>query len=444
MCSIIFTSKNIENLDEVNRVTKFRGPDLTTTKTIDGYTYVHNLLSITGAMTPQPFEKDGVVAIYNGEIYNHSKFGEFKSDGECIIEAYKQYGEKFAKELDGEFAIVLVDYNKNIFLISSDTFKTKPIYYSISGTDVGVASYSEPLKLLGFNDVRKFTPNTTFVFDLSTKNAIDRFQNVEFDVTHQHKQNLDDWTTAYEEAIRKRTEGIREKVFIGLSSGYDSGAICCEFMKQNVDFKTYTLRGTENETILQQRIKLLQERNIKHTILSKSDPELMDTIAYIKRNTEDFKYTICSSSSPYNEFDLSLTDDGGSRHLSYICKKASDDGYKILMSGMGPDEIYSDYGFGGYKVYGHSNFGGLFPNNLESIFPWNSFYGSTMESYIAKEEFVGGSYGIEIRYPFLDKKVVQEFLWLDVSIKNRSYKHPLDYYLQINNYPYNRGEKLGF
>jgi len=33
-----------------------------------------------------------------------------------------------------------------------------------------------------------------------------------------------------------------------------------------------------------------------------------------------------------------------------------------------------------------------------------------MESYLAKEEYVGGAYGIESRYPFLDKKVVQEFL----------------------------------
>ena len=95
-------------------------------------------------------------------------------------------------------------------------------------------------------------------------------------------------------------------------------------------------------------------------------------------------------------------------------------------------------------MYLHSNFGGLFPDDLSTIFPWNSFYGSSMESYIAKEEYVGGSYGIEVRYPFLDKKVVQEFLWLDVKLKNSVYKSPLDYYLVNNNYPYNKGQKLGF
>jgi hypothetical protein len=67
-----------------------------------------------------------------------------------------------------------------------------------------------------------------------------------------------------------------------------------------------------------------------------------------------------------------------------------------------------------------------------------------MVSYLAKEEYVAGSYGIETRYPYLDKHVVQEFLWLKSELKNKSYKHPLDSYLQQNNYPYERDQKRGF
>ena len=68
------------------------------------------------------------------ELYNSNLFGDYKSDGECIIDAYLKHGIEFTKELDGEFAIVLVDYDKNICLISSDTFKTKPIFYCASTT----------------------------------------------------------------------------------------------------------------------------------------------------------------------------------------------------------------------------------------------------------------------------------------------------------------------
>lgn len=446
MCSIIFSSKEINNLESVNRVTKFRGPDLTTHKILGGFNYVHNLLSITGDITPQPFTNDDIVCIYNGEIYNYKEFGEFKSDGECIITAYKKYGIEFTKHLDGEFAIVLVDYVNNIILISSDTFKTKPLFYSVDENKlhISAASYSEPLYKIGFQEVKKFPPNKTMVFDIKTKSKLEEFDIVTFDVSNQHKTSMEDWHRAFEESIKKRTQNLREKLFIGLSSGYDSGAICCELIKQKVNFETFTLRGTENEDVILQRILFLVQNRIAYNILNKSDSELLDTISYIKNNTEDFKYTICSSSSPYNEFYLSLTDDGGSRHLSYICKKARENGDKIMLSGVGPDEIYSDYGYGGRKIYGHSNFGGLFPQDLRTIFPWNSFFNSTMESYIAKEEFVGGSFGIEVRYPFLDKKLVQEFLWLDVNLKNKEYKYPLDYYLESNGFPYKKGEKLGF
>jgi asparagine synthetase B (glutamine-hydrolysing) len=111
---------------------------------------------------------------------------------------------------------------------------------------------------------------------------------------------------------------------------------------------------------------------------------------------------------------------------------------------MGGDEIFSDYGFGGKSKYQHSNFGGLFPKDLSALFPWPSFFGSTMESYLAKEEYVGGAYGLESRYPFLDKEVVQEFLWLDVSLKNNNYKNVLHYYLTENEFPFACGQKIGF
>jgi asparagine synthetase B (glutamine-hydrolysing) len=127
-----------------------------------------------------------------------------------------------------------------------------------------------------------------------------------------------------------------------------------------------------------------------------------------------------------------------------LCSYAIKDRKKILLSGQGADEIFSDYGFGGIKKYKHSNFGGLFPNDLSKIFPWPSFFNSSMESYLAKEEYVAGSYGIEARYPFLDKNVVQEFLWLSPTLKNSKYKSVLDIYLKQNNFPYSESEKIGF
>ena len=61
-----------------------------------------------------------------------------------------------------------------------------------------------------------------------------------------------------------------------------------------------------------------------------------------------------------------------------------------------------------------------------------------------KEEHVAGAYGIEGRYPFLDKYVVQEFLWITSELKNKNYKSPLCNYLTINNFPFEKNQKTGF
>jgi asparagine synthetase B (glutamine-hydrolysing) len=180
------------------------------------------------------------------------------------------------------------------------------------------------------------------------------------------------------------------------------------------------------------------------TRLTKNPDEISIAHNYIELNTEPFKYVTYSNSSDYNEYWLSLIDDNGANHLSHVCSKAIKEGKKIFLSGQGADEIFSDYGFGGVKKYNHSNFGGLYPGNLSTIFPWPSFFNSSMESYLAKEEYVAGSYGIEARYPFLDKKVVQEFLWLNSDLKNLHYKSVLYNYLTENNYPFTQDEKIGF
>ena len=129
--------------------------------------------------------------------------------------------------------------------------------------------------------------------------------------------------------------------------------------------------------------------------------------------------------------------------LAAICNRANSDKKRIYMSGQGSDEIISDYGFNGSKFYDHSEFGGNFPEDLNGFWPWRSFYDGTQIKYLNKEEYTAGHFGIEARYPFLDKDLVQEFLWLDSSLKNSKYKSALSEYLEANDFPF-KNEKIGF
>tara|TARA_R110000782_G_scaffold101678_1_gene188459 strand:- start:3058 stop:4431 length:1374 start_codon:yes stop_codon:yes gene_type:complete len=447
MCSFIFTNFKIENIERVNWFNQKRGPDITTNYKVERNYFIHNLLSITGEVGPQPLynQKEDIFCIYNGEIYNYKKLDSTaETDGQSIITQYEECGEEVFKKLDGEFAIVLVDYKKRLLYLCTDTFATKPIWMSRDENRYCVTSYESVLKNLNFKNRVKLSENRVIKFNLDTMELQSVTKLKEFDTSSQYKDSFKDWITSFEQSIEKRTQSVRENIFIGLSGGYDSGAIACELMKKRIPFKAYSIKAEENEQIILKRHELLRRtyEDYSGELIHLSVGQYLEAQKKLKLNAEEFLYQIVRNGNiTPNEF---MTDDKGSVGLSFICEKASIEKRKIYLSGQGADEIFSDYGFANKKIYSHSTIGGYFPNNIQDIFPWNNFYKSTQYSYLGKEENVPGAWGIEGRYPFLDFKVVQEFLWLSPRLKNSKYKAPLQEYLSLNNFPFTEGEKVGF
>lgn len=381
---------------------KKRGQDYTNKISKNGFTFVHNLLSITGDFSPQPYEDDGIICLYNGEIYNHNFV---KSDGENLIPLYKKYGVEFPKYLDGEWAISLYDFNKKVAIFSTDLFATKPIWRN----GLECASYKSGV------GGRKIPANTIEIIYFDGKEEIINIYNWDL---NQYKSNYSDWTIAFERSISKRAV---PNCFIGLSSGYDSGAIACELLKQKIDFKAFIVKANEDEEILQKRMMIIPNYQYFNSRQIFSQEKV-----WLKNNVEDFKY----------KFSQTLHTDSASLVLSKICREAHKEGRKVYLSGQGADEIISDYALKPHQ----STFKGKFPDTLTL---WNNFYEGCQYSYLGKEEYVAGSHSIETRYPFLDKYLVQEFLWLSPELKNRYYKAPIYTYLKNNNFPTLFNKKIG-
>ena len=464
MCSFLFTTIKNFSIDYVNFFLKYRGPDYTNIYKFEFehklYTFIHNLLNITGQFVYQPyfgksnlnFENNDIICIYNGEIYNYRTFGNYNTDGECIIDVYKKYGENFIQQLDGEFAIILIDFTKKNIIISSDIFATKPIWYAIQNDEFGVGSYESSLKRLNFMNPCKLKANTTLIFDFNY-NIIKELFVYKFDLS-QYKDSYTDCLDAFDKAVIKRAKNMKYPIFVCLSSGYDSGAICASLKKNNINFNTYTICADENMNILTKRIEI---NDMHHEFINLTKQNFEHHKNYIKSYAEEFIYKKYPGNSHLSYLNGSLmTDDQAAAGVSYIFNLAKSKNQRIYLSGQGADEICSDYGFNGNKIIDHSGFGGLYPPNLYDIFPknsreeygneskWYSFYEGTQYSYLGKEENISGLHGIEGRYPFLDKFFVQEFIWLKPELKNKKYKSVIDEYMKINNYPFDEGKKIGF
>ena len=182
MCGIL-VYKNKGN----NFYIQKRGQDLTNKLERGGFTFIHNLLHVTGKLTPQPYVDDNIICLYNGEIYNH-KF--VRCDGENIIPLYKKYGSDFPKYLDGEWAIALYDFSKNIALFATDLFASKPLWRK----GLECASYESGV------GGRKIPANTIEIVHFDGKEESKKI--IDWDL-NQHKDTYDDWISAFEKAVKK-------------------------------------------------------------------------------------------------------------------------------------------------------------------------------------------------------------------------------------------------
>lgn len=125
---------------EMSKKMRHRGPDWTGIYSSDNAVLVHERLSIVdpfnGAQPLYNKERSNVLAV-NGEIYNHKDLEskltvdfEFqtKSDCEVILALYKEKGINFLEDLNGIFAFILYDAEKNEYLIARDHIGIVPLY----------------------------------------------------------------------------------------------------------------------------------------------------------------------------------------------------------------------------------------------------------------------------------------------------------------------------
>ena len=242
---------------------------------------------------------------------------------------------------------------------------------------------------------------------------LNKFYNHKFDFDNQYKDTYDDWLKAFEVSITKRAV---DNCFMGLSSGYDSGALYKELLKQGIDFKAFVNFNNENEEVIMKRLRhILNHQEIK-----------MGVSLY-------FKYRIFLN----NKINDIAIRDKASMAIGYIFEMAKKEGKVLFLSGQGADEIYSDYSL----FPRQSTFKGTYPDLL---YEWSNFRGYLQLQYLTALEQIAKIYGIKIRYPFLDIDLIQEFLWLKVELKNRNYKAPLFEYLTKNHVSFDKEVKRGF
>ena len=125
---------------EMSKKLRHRGPDWSGIYSSDRAILAHERLAIVGLNSgAQPLfssDKKHILAV-NGEIYNHKELRaryegkyDFQTDSDCevILALYQDMGEELLEELNGIFAFVLYDEEKDQYLVGRDHIGIIPLY----------------------------------------------------------------------------------------------------------------------------------------------------------------------------------------------------------------------------------------------------------------------------------------------------------------------------
>jgi asparagine synthase (glutamine-hydrolysing) len=133
-----------------------RGPDSAGTRSLEDDRVTAHLgfrrLSIIdlSSAADQPLHKNGMTIVYNGELYNYKTLRaelvtrgvrfRTESDTEVVLEAWRYWGPEALGRLRGMFAFAVLDERTGELVLARDPFGIKPLYYLPRGEGVIFAS----------------------------------------------------------------------------------------------------------------------------------------------------------------------------------------------------------------------------------------------------------------------------------------------------------------
>jgi len=147
------------SIDAMTASLHHRGPDGQGVMSDATAAFGHRRLAIIDRATghqPMTNEDGSCWVAFNGEIYNHHGLRErleqrghvfrTKSDTECIVHAYEEFGPDCVEHFEGMFAFAVYDTRRRELFIARDRLGKKPLFYATFGRTLHFGSEIKALR----------------------------------------------------------------------------------------------------------------------------------------------------------------------------------------------------------------------------------------------------------------------------------------------------------
>jgi asparagine synthase (glutamine-hydrolysing) len=327
-----------------------------------------SIIDLTDAAA-QPFSKHGLALVYNGELYNYRELrrelaahgATFCSTGdtEVVLEAWRHWGPECLTRFRGMFAFALFDERSGVLTLVRDQLGIKPLYYlhrggavvfaselkAITGTlgnelklDMGslVASmlyYWVPDQRCSIEGVEKLQPGTWAEFRPDGSARVQRYWCIADVAAAAADTPARDLGAVIEDSVAAHlVADVPVSTF--LSGGLDSSIVTVLAKRHNPAIDAYTITFRPED---QQREAMPDDAIYARKVASQFGLKLHE-IEINPDVSELLPRIVEALDEPIG--------DPAAINTILICEAARSAGAKVLLSGMGADEL-----FGGYRKH---------------------------------------------------------------------------------------------
>ena len=308
--------------------------------------------------------EDGqVVAVFNGELYNHAELRaglesrghrlRSDSDGEVIPHLYEEEGPRFVQRLNGIFAIALWDARSRTLHLARDHFGVKPLYWARVNGRLAFASEIKalladpaiprevdlpaidsfltlrfvPSPATGLRAVRKLRPATVLSSGPGGVTELEYDTSPPAAERRDRRALVEEYRAAFERAVSRQ---MMSDVPIGvmLSGGVDSGAVCAVMARQAPLVRAYTVGfagGGEDANEIEAARQTAELLGAEHHAVTISEREYLEALPESMLTVEE---------------PIGTTSALAVRYVAALMRAD----VKVALSGQGADEPLGGYG----------------------------------------------------------------------------------------------------
>jgi asparagine synthase (glutamine-hydrolysing) len=328
----------------------------------------HRRLSIIDLSTSanQPLVKDGLTLAYNGELYNYRELRKelqahgvtffTASDTEVVLEAWRRWGPDALQKFRGMFALALADHKTGELILARDPLGIKPLLYLERGDGVVFASelkallaavgselriepgalvasmlyYWVPEQRCSIAEVKKLPAGSWARIRPGRKPDVRQYWHVRDAAANAAAATPADLKAVVEESV---TAHLIADVPVSsfLSGGLDSSIITVLAHKQadSVDAYTITFRPEDQKLEAMPDDAVYARKVARQFGIDLHEIEISpDIVSMLPRMVDILDEPI---------------GDPAAINTLLMCEAARERGVKVILSGMGADELFAGY-----------------------------------------------------------------------------------------------------